>query len=414
MDILLYLTELLKTRKAVGVAGLGTLYKKKSPGRYDAEKHEFLPPSYILAFTTEIKEQEELANFISEERNITVDSANYYIGEFAERIQAELAENKEADLSPLGKLTLVNDEINFVPTEQDHVGFEFYGLPTVAEIQNDDVVKENISSNADEHTLEEIVEENKLEEENPGKETETITEENVLLNDEQEVYEEITEVTDTRTYHHLNDLPPTVETVEEEIAPEPVKEVIVKQEEVYVTEEVELEEEAKSGMPFFMKFLIAFLIIVALGAIVYFINPNFFNNYFNKNFGNKQEQVVPPVVNDSLTNQLDTAKTDTLAQNNNLVKLSVDTVAKSTIDSSSVTTYEVLVSAVATEKKANRIIANLATEGVKAKKIRLSKTMINISAGTFLSEYAAKLYRDSLRKVLKNEGIYIQPIKPKK
>ena len=65
MDILLYLSELLETRKTVGIVGLGTLYKKKSPGKYDAEKHAFIPPSYSLAFSSEIKEQEELANFIS-------------------------------------------------------------------------------------------------------------------------------------------------------------------------------------------------------------------------------------------------------------------------------------------------------------------------------------------------------------
>ncbi|RZJ63854.1 MAG: SPOR domain-containing protein, partial [Flavobacterium sp.] len=142
--------------------------------------------------------------------------------------------------------------------------------------------------------------------------------------------------------------------------------------------------------------------------------PNFFNNYFNKNFGDKQEQVIAPVLADSLSKTIDTIAVDTLAQNNDLIKLSTDSITKPKIDSSAVTTYEVLVSAIATEKKANRIIANLAKEGVQAKKIKLSKTMINISAGTFLTEYEAKLYRDSLRVVLKNQGIYIQPIKPKK
>jgi len=77
MDILLYLTELLQTRKNVGVAGLGTFYKKKSPGKYDAEKHAFLPPSFTLAFTTEVKESEELSSYISGKRNISTESANY-------------------------------------------------------------------------------------------------------------------------------------------------------------------------------------------------------------------------------------------------------------------------------------------------------------------------------------------------
>lgn len=411
MDILLYLITLLKTRKTVGIIGLGTFYKQKSPGKYDAVQHAFVPPSYTLAFTKELKEQDELANYISSERNITTESANYYINEFAERIQNELVDKQQADLGKLGKLILSNNEIQFLPAEGDQIGFDYYGLPKVNEIGTDDTISQ-LSSNAEENLLEEIVEENKLEEENPGQETEV--EENVLLNDEQEVYEEISEVqNNTVTYHHLNENPPIIETVEEETKPEIVEEIVVSPP-VNVVEPQFEEEEPKTGLPFFMKFLIALLAIIALGAIVYFINPNFFNNYFNKNFGDKQEQTITPVLADSVTNSKDTIAVDSLAQNNNLVKLSSDSVAKPKIDSTLVTTYEVLVSAVATEKKANRIVANLAKEGVQAKKIKLSKTMINISAGTFLTEYEAKLYRDSLRVVLKNQGIYIQPIKPKK
>ena len=431
MDILLYLTELLQTRKTVGIVGLGTLYKKKSPGKYDAQQHSFVPPSYSLAFTSEIKEDEELASYISQKRNITTDAANYFIGEFAERIQAELADNNEANLAPLGKLQSINGEITLVADEAQNVGFEFYGLPVVAETTEDTLKSEPFTTPKEDNLLEEIEEENKLEEENPGQETEEDIEENVLLNDEQEVYDEISELQpQEKTYHHLNDLPPVIETVEdqeieavEERQPEIISTPSVSNtqgdEQFYKSTTpsstyVEEEEEPKKGMPFFMKFLIALLIIVALGAIVYFVNPQFFNNYFNKNFGGKQDQVVSTIPNDSLVNQPDTNKADSIAKNNDLVKLNVDTVAKPKVDSSSVLTYEVLVSAVATDKKANKIIANLAKEGVKAKKIKLSKTMINISAGTFLTEYAAKVYRDSLRIALKNQGIYIQPIKPKK
>ncbi|RZL46026.1 MAG: hypothetical protein EOO93_26445, partial [Pedobacter sp.] len=178
MDILLYLTELLQTRKTVGIVGLGTLYKKKSPGKYDAQQHSFVPPSYSLAFTSEIKEDEELASYISEKRNITTDAANYFIGEFAERIQAELADNNEANLAPLGKLQSINGEITLVADEAQNVGFEFYGLPVVAET-TEDTLKSEPSTRKEDDLLEEIEEENKLEEENPGQETEEDIEENV-------------------------------------------------------------------------------------------------------------------------------------------------------------------------------------------------------------------------------------------
>ncbi|RZJ82334.1 MAG: hypothetical protein EOO47_01030 [Flavobacterium sp.] len=125
MDILLYLIELLKTRKTIGIAGLGTFYKLKSPGKYDTAQHAFVPPTYKLSFTTDLVEQEELANYISQERNITAESANYYISEFAERIQNELAEKQEVDLANLGKLELSNGEINFTETAGNNIGFDF-------------------------------------------------------------------------------------------------------------------------------------------------------------------------------------------------------------------------------------------------------------------------------------------------
>ncbi|MFI5453798.1 SPOR domain-containing protein [Pedobacter sp. UC225_61] len=399
MDILLYLTELLQTRKTVGIVGLGTLYKKKSPGKYDADKHAFVPPRYTLAFTTELKEQEELANFISSKRNITTDSANYYIGEFAEKIHAELADKYEANLEPIGKLKLVNDELTFIPEQESNFGFEFFGLPTLTEINSETEEKENVipAEEIDEHTIEEIEEENKLEEENPGQETT----DNL---DEQPVYDEIAELEAPILVHPTHN-PPIIETTEEEEKEEDLDEVSSQ-------DFIEEETEPKKGLPFFMKFLIVLLIIIAAGAIAYFINPPFFDKYIRNNFEGKQDKNVPTVPNDSLTNKADSSQIDSLAKNNNLVNLATDS-ATSTIDSSKVMIYEVLVSAVATEKKANKIIANLASQGVNAKKIKLSKTMINISAGSFLTNGEALKYRDSLRIKLRNQGIYIQPIKPK-
>jgi hypothetical protein len=432
MDILLYLTELLQTRKTVGIAGLGTLYKKKSPGKYDAEKHTFLPPSYTLAFTIDLKEQEELANYISSKRNITTDSANYYIGEFAAAMQTQLAETQEADLTPIGKLKFVNDQVILITDQENSFGFEFYGLPTLTEInpqqenftasKADEIIipetaeqeyVDEIEKNVEiepvvisktEESLQEIEEENKLEEENPGQETTAEVEENVLLNDEQETFEEITEVENVKPNIFGNTFiePKNIETVqfEEKVVPEPVIEAEI----------IEIEEEEpKKGTPFLIKVLFILLFLIAAGAIAYFINPQFFNSYL-KNFEGKPAKVVPIAPIDTLNTKTDTLLADSLERNNAMVNLATDT---PTIDSSKITIYEVLVSAVATDKKANKIIANLAKSGVKAKKINLSKTMINISAGSFTEEATAKKYRDSLRTVLNNKGIYIQPINPK-
>ncbi|RZK58889.1 MAG: hypothetical protein EOO91_06870 [Pedobacter sp.] len=410
MDILLYLTELLQTRKTVGIVGLGTLYKKKSPGKYDVEKHAFVPPTYAIAFTTEIKEEEELASYISSKRNITTESANYYIGEFAEQVQSQLAEKQEANFGSFGKLKHVNDELVLVGEQETNFGNEFYGLPMLTEITqkeektaNEPVIPETVEA----EYLEEIEEENKFEEENPGQETTEEIEENVLLHDEQETFEEIAGV-ENRPKENLENTfitPPIIETVEVEEKEEP--KVVIKDE--IVEQEYIEEEEPKKGMPFLIKVLIILLVIIAAGAVAYFINPPFFDKYL-KNFEGKHDKNIPVSPIDSLTNKPDSLAADSLAKSNAMVKLAVDTPA---VDSSKVTVFEILVSAVATDKKADKIIANLAKNGVPAKKIKLSKRMINISAGSFLKESEATILRDSLRKKLNNEGIYIQPVLPK-
>ncbi|MGY0040576.1 HU domain-containing protein [Pedobacter sp. NJ-S-72] len=118
MDILSYLSELIQTRKAVGVSGLGTVYKKKLPGRYDAETHSFVPPSYTIDFTPEVKEELILAEFISKKRNVSNDTANYFIDEFSNGILQQLNDHQEADFGDLGNLYKAEDELRFEPSEK--------------------------------------------------------------------------------------------------------------------------------------------------------------------------------------------------------------------------------------------------------------------------------------------------------
>jgi hypothetical protein len=131
MDILSYLSELIQTRKAVGVSGLGTVYKKKLPGRYDAATHSFIPPSYTIDFTPEVKEEIILAEFISKKRNVSNDTANYFIDEFSNGILQQLNDHQEADFGDLGKLYKADDELRFEPSEKLNYGFDFYGLPVI-------------------------------------------------------------------------------------------------------------------------------------------------------------------------------------------------------------------------------------------------------------------------------------------
>ena len=227
MDILSYLSELIQTRKTVGVSGLGTLYKKKLPGRYDAETHSFVPPSYVIDFTPEVKEEIILAEFISKKRNVSIDTANYFIDEFSTGILQQLNNQQEAGFGELGKLYKADDEVRFEPSEKLNYGFDFYGLPVVKAEQEpsaEEIMPETPSVEENQSNTEEVLPQEvpvkeapaAIEEETPAApEEETLPFETPVVPDQVETPEkEVTAIEETQQV-----VPDQVETPEEEVIP---------------------------------------------------------------------------------------------------------------------------------------------------------------------------------------------------
>ncbi|WP_461790051.1 hypothetical protein [Pedobacter sp.] len=153
MDIVQYLIELLKTRKQVGIEGLGTLYKKKIPGRYDAETHSFLPPSYDLNFTQDILEEYNLVEFIHGKRGISPDAAKYFISQFVADVLKKL-ETGEFQLENLGKLEKNEDgSITFYQNEGIETGFEFFALPSVVAEVNQEIEENDTTEQKEDTSL---------------------------------------------------------------------------------------------------------------------------------------------------------------------------------------------------------------------------------------------------------------------
>ncbi|RZK01306.1 MAG: hypothetical protein EOO43_24835, partial [Flavobacterium sp.] len=196
MDILSYLTELIKAHKAVGIEGLGTFFKDKLPGRYDVETHSFIPPSFKTKFTTELKENTVLKNFISAHRNISLESAEYFIQQFSETVLQSLNDTGKAGFDTLG--TLVTNESGEIQLEDgiDNSRFEFYGFPSITTNTPETLSSEEVQDTPSEVG---ISEENHTEEiENNEDKTSELEEEEEVpevpsISDEQEVFDEITE-----------------------------------------------------------------------------------------------------------------------------------------------------------------------------------------------------------------------------
>jgi hypothetical protein len=386
MDILLYLTELLNSHKTIGIDGLGTLYKRKSPGKYDVEKHSFIPPNFLIEFTTEVKDPKWLALQISEKKNISVESASYDIATFVEKIHAQLAEHQEVDLPGLGKLQLVNDDINFLANKENNFGFEFYGLPTLPEVSETGKLQNRTESN-----LEEITKENVLEEENPGQ--------NLNHNQDLVIAQSNEPLTNIE------------EAVIKEIKVEPITITPQSYTPNFDDEDDDYDKPMGKRAKTIIKTIVTFLVILVIIALAYFFNPQFFDDKIQSFFGDTTEPISTIKPEDSTIIKLDTTSlADTTTNKNDLVTLAKDTPA---IDSSKIIIYEVIGSAEKSKKRIEQFIQNMSKKGIIAKPLKsMPGKLTKISLGSFTDYNLAKKHQDSLKKNLNNPEIYIQSIKP--
>lgn len=358
MDIVSHLLELIETQKIVGINALGSLYKKKIPGRYDSETHSFLPPKYEIVFTTEIKETQELANFISEKKAISIESANYYITEFVENIHAQLADHQHADFSPLGKLKLINDQIVLEASDTMEIGFDFYGLPSVTnhqeQVQHDQEIESNTNINED------------LTPKAPTSITDPLWRPTVI-NDRYQY--------DDEDENHIKG----------------------------------------RGMRIFLKILVSILVITAVfGTVTYFVFPNLFYSIKENFIHHPIESHTEVMIDTNSKDQIDSTTADSVKKEEVAPIITKDSLNTSTQLNHETTYYEVIGSAMKTQKKVDQVISNLSKVGINAKKMEaLPGRLIKISLGTFTEYNLAKKFQDSLKIKLKNPEIYIQTIKPK-
>ena len=431
MDILSYLLELLQQRKEVGITGLGTFYKKKFPGRYDKETQSFLPPSYTLQFTPEVKTDDVLANHISATRNISAESANYYITQFVDEIKQKLEIEHEAILQNAGRLFFTEHEgLSFEAIKNVNYGSEFYGLPTLSE----NIIEETKTSD-DNEIFEEIAEAplapNQIkftEHKHPIIENVELDEVNDDLKNTLKHTNKPDEVTDVPEFikeqhaehpnrfghtpedeeavksltNHDVDVPEVVieqhaenpnrfgHTPESELAKtyinledEDVKNEPVIEAPAFIKEqhaehpnrfghdpiaEENFVEEGKSIWP---KILIAVLAILLIGVVIYFIKPDLFTQQ-------AALQTTQPVVIDSPKVNIDTVKIkqDSTAKTDSILKVNQVGVMK--IDTS----------------KGKTIVNN-----TKVKPVLIEKSMFHVIAVSYETQAAAQRYIDKVKKI---------------
>lgn len=463
MDIISYLSELIQTRKAVGISGLGTLLKKKLPGRYDAETHSFLPPSYTLDFSTELKEESLLADFICKHRNVSLETANYFINEFSEALQVKLNEQHQAPLGDLGQLIKENEEITFVPANTINYGFDFYGLPTVkASEESTGILPEPVSPAEDTATEDELVDQasviavpeqeplaEELVPETPAVEEEVSipeTEETQLLEPEEEPTLQSVVEDNERVEENPGDdlLSPAViaepkkneQQLREEIealnfyrSKSPYLKGSVPEQEETIRSindsykenyplvpsaepepiEVFLPEEEIRSTSVIIKILMVIVVLLIALTVAYFLKPD----WFSAITGNSS--IVAPKTTSVQTTPAPLTADSTVASDTSAVNsVNTDSTQKATsltaaaVAQDSVITYEVIGASMHDQKEADNFIALMKRSGINAKVVtNMAGKRLKMSIATLKDEKAAKLEAARLTEKLKIQGIYI-------
>jgi nucleoid DNA-binding protein len=410
MDILQYLTKLVENQKEVGVSGLGTFYKKKSPGRYDVNMHSFIPPSLTLQFTREVTENRIFEDYVSKDRNISVESASYFIKQFADDITTRLNQNETVNLGNLGVLKNVEGQTLFYPKNAPESGVEYYGLPQVKEdynqhssvapqeepnlpgpdnkvTQDEDPVKEPIldpivnsliqpdivEENKD-TILEDVIQENLSEEENPGIEEETVF-------DQKEP---------------LADLP------NQGIAASYI--ISSQQRENSYPEN----NKVSNGMPLYLKLILLVVVLLIAFFAIYYMYPNTVNNTAETKAPVAASVPIAPVNIDTMASD-SLALKDTLAAEETSTKDTISTTpGAATTMLPAATTYEVIGSSPYRLIEAEQFIQTMKTKhGITAKIVsQIKGKKIKVSIATFKTKKQADLEVPILSKKVGIKGLY--------
>lgn len=449
MDIILHLEEILLHLKEVGITGLGTFYKKKSPGKYDKEKQAFLPPSYVLQFKTEVKNDDELANYIANKENIAQNTAQNSIDQFVEEINKNLELEHEAIINNIGRLFYTEHEgLSFEPSKEVNYGSEFFGLPELPEIHQEETETPTISvpEQADEDVFEEIAEaptestfanipvvepnienveldEVKDDLKNTLKHTESsieeVTEAPEFIKEQHEEnphrfgHQPESEQNTEKTYVNLEEDKQEILPVTD--APEFIKEQHEEHPNRFgndpmVNPEVE---EPKSIWP---KILLIILALAVILGLVYLLKPDLFNN------GVKENPNVA-ITRDTTIVKPDTAKIkqDSIAKADSILKVnlvpnSVDT-TKAKLDNAVVnageTTFEVIAASFRTTKKALEFVQEMKNFGITAKIVPIEGPYKKVSIASFKTEQEALDARPALSKKVRIKELDVKQINTK-
>jgi hypothetical protein len=128
MDVGYFISELLAQHGDVSVPGLGYFARTRINGHYNEKEGKLYPPSYSVQFDPQAIEDETLAQYIVDQKNISLASSKYFTEKFINNIKLQ-AQSAETELGNLGWFYTEGSQLFFRPntglsTDPDFFGYQ--------------------------------------------------------------------------------------------------------------------------------------------------------------------------------------------------------------------------------------------------------------------------------------------------
>ena len=131
MDLAVYISELLGLKGEVNLPGIGHFAHVRINGYYNEQENKFYPPSHNISFDPGDTEDEGLATYISEKKNISPASAKYFIEKYVNGLKQQLP-TRQVEIAGLGYIYIDGQSLAFrkisLPPSSDPA---FFGLQPI-------------------------------------------------------------------------------------------------------------------------------------------------------------------------------------------------------------------------------------------------------------------------------------------
>ena len=164
MDLAIYISELLGREGEVSVPGIGHFAQVRINGYYNEAENKFYPPTNEIKFEPQSRDNDGLAKYIANKKNISLASSKYFIEKYVIGIKQQLA-TKNVEIEGLGFLYINDEVLAFKASNAAEANDpSFYGFPAVNIPQPDENPVINYTPPAEEEKEEPVEEEAKVDE----------------------------------------------------------------------------------------------------------------------------------------------------------------------------------------------------------------------------------------------------------